>query len=123
MLVRTQSSLKQLMHPLGLAHRNGHPQLRTGESEAQAAGSSLELRDFFNSELVPDGRLALSFIDISLQPRRYPRKILSGLNGAVHCGSVLGIIGASGSGKCEISYSGFRDIPRSIKLIHISNLC
>ncbi|KAE8140279.1 hypothetical protein BDV38DRAFT_290517 [Aspergillus pseudotamarii] len=94
---RTQSSLRQMMQPLRLTHL--HPQSRTGESEAQAVVSRLELRDFFNPELVPDGGLVLSFTSIDLHPRRSPRKVLSGLNGAVHCGSVLGIIGASGSGK------------------------
>ena len=62
---------------------------------------SKEFHEYFANDGTPCFRLDLTFTDICLHPRHAQRNILSGLRGTVHSGSVLGIIGASGSGKCE----------------------
>jgi hypothetical protein len=45
--------------------------------------------------------LDLTFTGINLRLGRPPRDILSDVHGAIRSGTVFGIIGASGSGKCE----------------------
>lgn len=60
-----------------------------------------QFQDFFNRDNIHSYGLSLDFTDICLRLRRGKREILCGLRGTIHSGSVLGIMGASGSGKCE----------------------
>ncbi|KAF9890731.1 hypothetical protein FE257_005597 [Aspergillus nanangensis] len=91
--------------------RGIHRRSRSQPAVDDSANDKLEedmqqLRGDFPGETTgnfPGFRLELSFRGIHLHPRHSRREILSGLEGRVHSGSVLGIIGASGSGKCIVA--------------------
>jgi ABC-type multidrug transport system fused ATPase/permease subunit len=47
--------------------------------------------------------LSFEFEDLKFQPRKSPKPILSQVSGRINAGSLWGVMGASGAGKCELS--------------------
>lgn len=91
---------------LGLLTRYLHLK-QVGQKDADAdllrlqQSQAFRFQDFLNEDKISDVSLNLSFTNIFLRSKHPKRTILSRLQGTIHSGSVLGIIGASGSGKCK----------------------
>ena len=99
-ILRSSSPSKKLRQFIRLTRHRSHPQADEDGSKANSPRLQ-QFQDFFNVDNIHSFCLNLTFTDICLRPRRSKREILSGLEGTIHSSSVLGIIGASGSGKCE----------------------
>jgi len=62
--------------------------------------------------------LNFEFQNLHFQPKKNPKPILSEVTGMIDAGSLWGVMGASGAGKCKFSYTW-----KSTWLIRCSYLC
>lgn len=51
--------------------------------------------------------LSFEFQNLRFHPKKSPRPILQDVSGLIHAGSLWGVMGASGAGKCKFLFCGF----------------
>ena len=61
--------------------------------------------------------LSFEFEDLRFQPKKSPKPILSEVSGRINAGSLWGVMGASGAGKCEILTSIFDSNTDMVQLL------
>jgi hypothetical protein len=98
-LLRSSSSSAKLSRYFRC--NQGRPRSSVDEAESGSDDVCLRQLDGLFPHCNNGFALDLTFTGINLRLGRPPRDILFNLHGTIRSGSVFGIIGASGSGKCE----------------------